>query len=164
MNQKAAAKGTFTGWHMFAIMIAFFGTIIAVNSLMAYYASASWSGLLAKNTYVASQDFNLKAEEAREWASRGFKGRLEVDAESVRYQLEGPAAEIDALKSVTALFHRPVGYRQDFELELKKDANGIFTAEHALASGQWIVDLASVEHGKTIYHQATRITISDTSP
>jgi nitrogen fixation protein FixH len=69
MSIKSKTAGTFTGWHMLGIMVAFFGVIIAVNLTMAYNAIHSWSGLVVQNTYVASQEFNDKAETAK--AHRG---------------------------------------------------------------------------------------------
>jgi nitrogen fixation protein FixH len=151
--------GVFTGWHMLGIMLAFFGTIITVNMLMAYYASSSWSGILAKNTYVASQDFNLKATQAKLWAQEGFKGELRHTDETITYHLEGPAETIGGLSKITAIFHRPVGEQQDFTMMLDKDSSGDFVALHRLDPGQWIVDLAAIEDGRTIYHQAVRIVV-----
>jgi len=151
----------FTGRHMLAIMIAFFGVIISVNLLMAYYANTSWSGILAKNTYVASQEFNIKANEARKWAERGFKGEFAVKGALLEFRLSGPQAEIAALKTIDALFHRPVGDKQDFALTLNKSADGVFSAEHKLGAGQWIVDLAATANGTVIYHQAERIVIKE---
>jgi nitrogen fixation protein FixH len=55
----------FTGKHMLATMVAFFGVIITVNLIMARFAVTTWSGLVVPNTYVASQQFNAKAAEAR---------------------------------------------------------------------------------------------------
>ena len=43
-------------------MLAFFGVIIAVNVVMATLASTSWTGLVVENSYVASQEFNRKAD------------------------------------------------------------------------------------------------------
>jgi nitrogen fixation protein FixH len=151
----------FTGWHMLAILVAFFGVVISVNVLMAYYANSSWSGILSKNTYVASQDFNIKAAEARAWEAQGFKGDFKVDGGRLEYRLQGPAGEIARLASVTAIFHRPVGDKQDFAMQLAKAGEGLFEAEHQLKPGQWIVDLAAVDNGKTIFHQAERIVIAE---
>ena len=61
MNTRERKPAEFTGRHMLAIMLAFFGVIIAVNLVMATLASKSWTGLVVKNTYVASQQFNRKA-------------------------------------------------------------------------------------------------------
>ncbi len=55
----------FTGYHMAAIMVSFFGVVIAVNFTMAWYATSSWSGLVVENTYVASQQFNSRAAAMR---------------------------------------------------------------------------------------------------
>ncbi|MGO4840209.1 FixH family protein, partial [Rhizobiaceae sp. 2RAB30] len=69
-------NGTFTGRHMLAIMVAFFGTIIAVNVTMATLAGRSWTGFVVKNSYVASQEFNRKAEQGRAQAALGWESRL----------------------------------------------------------------------------------------
>jgi nitrogen fixation protein FixH len=151
----------FTGWHMLAILVAFFGVVISVNVLMASYASSSWSGLISKDTYVASQDFNIEAAKARRWAAEGFKGKFKVMDRVLEYRLEGPAAQIGHLASVSAIFHRPVGDKQDFTLKLTRSTDGVFIAQHALASGQWIVDLAAIEDGKIVYHQAERFVIGE---
>lgn len=151
---------TFTGWHMLAVMVAFFGVVISVNVLMAYYATTSWSGILAKNTYVASQDFNKKAAEARAWAAKGYAGDLEVAGGRVIFRLNGPADEIAAVDSVTALFHRPVGEDQDFTLTLVKTGEGRYTTEHAVAPGPWVVDVEVENGGQVMFHKAERIVVS----
>jgi nitrogen fixation protein FixH len=163
MEEAAKSKG-FTGWHMLSIMLAFFGTIISVNVLMAYYANSSWSGMLAKNTYVASQDFNVQAAEARAWARKGFRGELEVDRTAIRYRLEGPTDVVSELKTVTATFHRPVGDAQDFTVDLQRSDDGSYSATHGIASGPWIIDLESEFHDRTIFHQAERIVIEEHAP
>lgn len=50
----------FTGWHMLGVLFLFFGTIISVNLVLAFDASTTWTGLIVKNSYVESQDFNNK--------------------------------------------------------------------------------------------------------
>jgi nitrogen fixation protein FixH len=151
----------FTGWHMLSIMIAFFGTIITVNVTMAYYANSSWSGMLSKNTYVASQDFNVKAAEAREWARRGLRGDIAVDRSEVRYRLEGPDAVLATVTKVNAIFHRPVGDGQDFSIELTRSGNGPYSAKHALASGPWIVDIEAKSEARTVFHEAERVVVGE---
>ena len=48
----------FTGYHMTAILVAFFGVVIVVNFVMARYAVATFGGTVVDNSYVASQEFN----------------------------------------------------------------------------------------------------------
>jgi len=161
MTTATPTSKPFTGWHMLAILVSFFGVVISVNVLMASYASSSWSGLISKDTYVASQDFNVEAAKARVWAAEGFKGAFVVRDRTLEYRLAGPAAKIGGLEEISAIFHRPVGDKQDFTITLKKAGEGYFTADHDLNAGQWIVDLAAVENGKTIFHQAERIHIPE---
>jgi nitrogen fixation protein FixH len=163
MNSASVRPKTFvfTGWHMLAILIAFFGVIISVNLLMAYYANTSWSGILAKNTYVASQEFNAQARQARQWAAEGFGGTLEVGGDRIVYRLTGPDAVIAAVSDVTAIFHRPVGDHQDFTLPLVRTGEGVYAADRTLAAGQWIVDLAATRDGKVVFHKAERIVIAE---
>lgn len=151
----------FTGGHMVAIMVIFFGTIIGANGLMAYYAGSSWSGMLSKNTYVASQDFNIKAAEAREWVRQGFRGKVDVDSTAVRYRLDGPKDMIAGITTVSAIFHRPVGDSQDFTIELVRNADGSYSSEHTLKPGPWVIDLATKAGDRTIFHQAERIVIGE---
>lgn len=153
---KAMQARVFTGWHMLAIMLAFFGTIIAVNVTMAWLASSSWSGMLSKNTYVASQDFNKNAARAREWAKQGFGGELTLEDGMVRYRLAGPAEVVAGIDHIEATFHRPVGDKQDFVIRLAP-ADGVFSAPRALSAGPWIVDLAAMRDGELVFHEAERI-------
>lgn len=154
---SVARQGSgFTGWHMFWIMIAFFGTIISVNFTMAYLANSSWSGMLAKNTYVASQDFNKNADRAREWTREGFKGAVSLGGGKVTYRLEGPADVLAAVDHIEATFHRPVGDKQNFAIKLTRDG-ALFTAADVPAEGPWIVDFAAIRDGEVVFHQAERI-------
>lgn len=152
----ARSNNGFTGWHMLTIMVAFFGTVVAVNVLMAYLASSSWSGMLSKNTYVASQDFNRNAARAREWAREGLKGNLSFEGGMFRYRLEGPSHVLAGIDHVEATFHRPVGDKQDFSMTLNR-LDDQFVAPGALGAGPWIVDLAAIRQGELVFHQAERI-------
>jgi nitrogen fixation protein FixH len=155
MNMTQSRKG-FTGWHMLAIMLAFFGTIITVNFTMAWLASSSWSGMLSKNTYVASQDFNKNAARAREWARLGLSGHVTLEGGEVRYRLEGPAELLARVDRIEASFHRPVGDHSDFYLRLTRNGD-VFAAASVPAEGPWIVDFAAMDGDKVVFHQALRI-------
>ena len=78
-------------------MLAFFGVIIAVNVVMATLASTSWTGLVVENSYVASQEFNRKAEEGRAQAALGWKSRLTIAGGEIRYALTDAAGTAIAL-------------------------------------------------------------------
>ncbi|MGV8936896.1 MAG: FixH family protein [Allorhizobium sp.] len=163
MNTIARKSFIFTGWHMAAILLAFFGTVISVNLLMAYYATSSWSGLVVENTYVASQQFNGKAASIRAMLATGIIGKLSVGDGEIRYNLAIPGkGPVDA-DSVIAHFKRPVGEHQDFIATLSPTGNGDHVAAHAVLPGHWIVEVISTKDGKVIMHEANRISVHQAS-
>ncbi len=160
MTAETRKAFTFTGWHMLAIMLAFFGTIITVNFTMAYFATSTWSGLVVKNTYVASQEFNGKTAAIKEMLATGIAGDLSVDTKGMRYRLTLPNDVPVVADSVLAHFKRPVGEHQDFELVLTPAGDGLYLAETAVLPGSWIVEIKATKGGKMIMHEAKRVTVS----
>ncbi|TBG50852.1 cation transporter (plasmid) [Rhizobium leguminosarum] len=151
---KASAQG-FTGLHMLLATSAFFGVVIAVNVTMAFYASSSWSGLVVKNTYVASQEFNRKAAAMK--AMAGIEGNLSIKGHEIRYDIHDKSGSPAIVDDVVLNFKRPVGDHEDFHLTLRKTAAGRFEAEHDLAEGDWIVEAISRNGGVVVMHEAKRI-------
>lgn len=159
VNNHQTSGFTFTGWHMLGVMLLFFGTVITVNMVMAWNAVNSWSGLVVSNTYVASQQFNAKAEAAKARAATGIKGKLFVDEKTVRYEVfHTDTGPVDTDK-VTAHFRRPVGESQNFDMELTPVSTGLFTGPHDMLPGQWIVEVTAVKDGRIIVHEGTRIAV-----
>ncbi|MBD8554717.1 FixH family protein [Rhizobium sp. CFBP 8762] len=159
MNQTVRKSFTFTGWHMLGVTFLFFGTIIAVNIVMAWSAVSTWSGLVVKNTYVASQEFNGKAAEARALSLTGIQGKLVVDGPSISYTLTHPERASVEADEVTLIFKRPVEEHNDFRMNLASAGPGRFVGRHGMAAGQWIVDITSKEKGRIVYHEAIRVKV-----
>lgn len=162
MNQSQPGKAegfVFTGRHMALVMVLFFGTIITVNLIMAYFARSSWSGLVAENTYVASQQFNAKAALSRQIEARGVKGAVTVSGDAISYQLTAPEAESAIATRVLLTFRRPVGDRQDFQIELADAGNGVFKGSHEVLAGQWIVEAEAFKGEDVVMHEAVRVMV-----
>ena len=157
---KKESTFVFTGWHMLATMIAFFGVVIGVNVTLVVFSQSSWSGLVVDDTYRASQRFNAVASQARALALTGIQGQLTLSGHEVRYQLSHPQKGPIEADEVTMIFKRPVGEYQDFPLALQATGNGGFAGEHSLAKGQWIVDITSKYKGQIVFHEAIRRVIA----
>lgn len=156
MSEHLSKQRQFTGWHMIAVMALFFGTIISVNTVMAWNASRSWSGLVVANSYVASQQFNGKVAETRAFEASGITGRLTAEPGAVRYvvTLNGePAKHIDR---VVATFKRPVEEHEDLRIDLDRQGAGAFLAAEKLKPGQWIADLTAISGDAVVHRQAVR--------
>jgi nitrogen fixation protein FixH len=68
----------FTGRHMLAAMLAFFGVILAVNMAMATLATRTFGGVVVENSYVASQEFNAWLAAARAQRKLGWSAHADM--------------------------------------------------------------------------------------
>ena len=128
----------FTGFHMLAILVAFFGTVMAVNFTMASLASSTFGGIQVQNSYVASQNFNGWLEQAERQEKLGWEvasgwqgdGRLLVTASG-----PSPAAQL------TAAARHPLGQKADMDMAFERQPDGSFVSLQELPPGRWIVRL-----------------------
>ncbi|WP_394688690.1 FixH family protein [Hoeflea sp.] len=146
----------FTGKHMLFSMVAFFGVIFTVNMIMARFAVTTWSGLVVPNTYVASQEFNAQAAQSRAIAAKGYDVAFEPGADGVSILLTDSKGLPASADSVSASLRRPVGTEDDRELVFMADGPGKFTAEGALAEGEWIAHVTALSNGEIIYKKGRR--------
>ncbi len=146
MNDSAhTADGTrkFTGWHMLAIMVMFFGTIISVNLTMAMFAVGSWTGLVVKNSYVASQHFNDTLEDARRQKALGWSSALEYRDGAAHLALADNAGRKLHGFKVTVRFSRPTHELDDRDVALAEGAHD-YEAPIDLAPGVWNAEAVAV--------------------
>lgn len=131
----------FTGRHMAIIIIAFFGTVIAVNLTMAVFATRTFGGKVVENSYVASQKFNGWLAAARAQERLGWAGAASLDAARhvvVRLEAEGRPL-VDA--QVTAVARHPLGREAELALRFASDGQGAYRSDRALPPGRWQVHL-----------------------
>lgn len=161
MNSRAGQPRQFTGWHMLAIMVAFFGVIIAVNLLMATFANTSWTGLVVQNTYVASQQFNERVAASRAQAALGWKGTLTIVDGEIRYSLVDASGTPVRAENVVASFRRPAYEAEDWKVTLARKADGTYSAKAAVRDGIWIVNTEARMTVGVPYQEARRIVVAD---
>jgi len=134
----------FTGRHMAAIMVAFFGVVIGVNLLNARLASSTFGGEVVENSYVASQDFNrwlaeAKAEKALGWdevATWRPDGRVVV-------AITGAPTGV----AVEAFARHPLGRLPDRALTFDRIGQDRFLSHQALPEGRWDLRLTLAANG-----------------
>ncbi len=149
----------FTGKHMLAIMLSFFGVIITVNFFMAWQANSTWTGLVVKNSYVASQEFNevtaaKEAQLALGWDASisNANGGFEI----VLTDREGKAVHnVEAVADIG----RPAHENEDQTLTLREASNGRFVADTELAPGLWQADITVSNQTGVIWTRSLRFTV-----
>lgn len=140
------------GWHVLAVALAAFSVIITANMVMVLAATGSFPGLVEKNSYVASQEFNIRAA-AQE--KLGWTGRLDYQDGRIAVSMIGadgqPVRDIDVALTVG----RPSDARSDRQIALGWDGEA-YAASETLEKGVWrAVIVASGHHAET-YHATAR--------
>ncbi|HEV2507241.1 MAG TPA: FixH family protein [Mesorhizobium sp.] len=157
MSIRRRSTGEFTGRHMLIITLTFFGVIVAVNMTMATLARSSWTGLVVQNSYVASQQFNRKAEEGRAQAALHWQGMLTVADGVIRYALVDADGKPVLPASVRVAFRHPAYDAEDRTIDLVPEPGGTFSTRQAVRDGAWIVEVdADVGRGSP-YRQVQRV-------
>lgn len=140
----------FTGRHMLILLLAFFGVIIAVNLTMAVMATRSWTGLVAKNGYVASIDYAADAEARRAAAARGWTLALTAPDGYVTLDARNAHGEALGLATVPARAVREVSRDDAHPFVLGPVAPGRWRAEAALPAGTWSVTASIADGADTV--------------
>ncbi len=127
----------FTGRHMLLIMLGFFATVFAANMTMVYFASHSWTGLVVKNSYVASQEFDATTAKMRANAAVDIRPTLSYAAGVLRVTLHTRSgAAVNALAIKVAL-GRPSHESEDVVLDMAPRGAGVYESTRTFGVGQW---------------------------
>ena len=128
----------FNGWHMTAILVAFFGVIVVVNFTMASYATRTFGGTVVDNSYVASQRYNEWLAAARVQDDLQWSETVARDGERVRMAVETPAGMLEGA-NVTAIAEHPLGRSEPITLDFTESTPGIYHSGEPLADGRWVL-------------------------
>lgn len=143
------AEREFTGKHMLAVFIGAFGIIITVNLILVYNAVATFPGLEAKNSYVASQQFNERrdAQEGLGWTvAAEAKGGLVI------LSIVDEAGQPVQVAELEAVLGRATHVKEDFEPDFKFDGSA-YVAKATLGGGNWNIRMKAKAHDGTDFVQ-----------
>lgn len=129
----------FTGWHMLAIMIGFFGTVVSVNVLMASDAIRTFGGTVVDNSYVATAKYNGWLAAGRKQAREKWQAAPVADARGiVTLRLTRANAPVTAA-SVDLIANHPVGRVAERRVRLIPVGDGLYRSTSALPPGRWLI-------------------------
>lgn len=152
------ADRPFTGSHMFAVICLFFGTIIAINAVMATFAVRTFPGLNAKNGYVASQTYNVLLDGAAAQARRGWQARVDAPDGRLRVSLRDRRGALLRGLAVSALAGRPASAATDRVLLLRPARDG-YQAVEALAAGRWLLEIEAHQGNRLVWRETLAVTV-----
>jgi nitrogen fixation protein FixH len=122
----------FSGWHATAIIVAFFGVVVAVNVTMATLAVRTFGGTVVENSYVASQEYNRWLAAARKQDELGWSITPMLDPQ----RRVTVAANVRGAQ-ITGFARHPLGRMADVPLKFGKDLR----SDRPLPPGRWAVHL-----------------------
>lgn len=142
MRAQAAPGFILRGWHVLAMMLGFFATVIAVNIAFAVFAVQSFPGEDVPHSYAQGLDYNQTLAERRAQAASGWRaeaGLRQANGEALLEVtlLDRAGAPIDNARIDGAL-RWPTDSRRDQALTFVATAPGRYVAHlGALPPGDW---------------------------
>jgi nitrogen fixation protein FixH len=145
----------FTGWHMLALMVGGFGIIIAVNLTLAWNAIATFPGLETRNSYVASQTFEVDraAQNALRWDATAT---IENDVLTVTiFDQTGAPVQTEVVRVILG---RATHTGQDSTPELTWNGTALAAPVH-VEPGYWNLRLELIAPDGTTFRRRFPITV-----
>ncbi len=162
MLNRIFRPNPFTGWHMLALVLTFFGVIIAVNITLAVNASRSWTGLVVKNSYEASQVFNQRLERIEKERALGWTSTLKFDGERLMLSVNQRDGTPLNDASVGAMIGRPTHEGEDVKVIFEFLGPGKYSTGIALNPGRWNVRILIMQEGNSVT-KLLRLVVQETS-
>ena len=146
-----------TGWHMLAMLLAFFGVVIAVNIALAVAATGTFPGLVVENSYVASQHYDEMLAKARAQDAENWRYSLASEGGRLRVSLaRGDEEPLRGLR-VVAYVGRPSTTEDDRTFELAPASDGSYVTNDPLPAGLWEVDVEAARAEEILFRTTKEI-------
>ena len=158
---RSAQPFRLTGRHVAMGFVAFFGLIAAVNVTMATFAGGTWPGLVVANSYVESQRFNERLEEARRQNARGLTLDLGYVGNRLTLALTDDRGRPADILAGTVRIGRPVTTAEDRLLDLRHARGGSASVEADLAPGMWVAKVTLITDDGQTWRRETRFFVKD---
>lgn len=153
----------FTGWHMLATILLFFGVMFAANGTLIYFALTTFGGTVVESSYKAGRAFPAEIEAARAQESLRWTVALRAERRAdgqVTVVLTPKDADGRSLTGlgVEAVLERPVDKRADVPVVFVEREAGVYAgiAEH-VEPGNWDVALVLERAGEPVFKSRNRV-------
>lgn len=122
-----------TGWHALAIFGGCFAVIISVNLVLAFSAIKTFPGLEVKNSYVASQEFDIRRAEQE---ALGWSVYAEAKGGLLILSITDSDGKPVQAGTLDAILGRATHVQDDRTPEFAFDGHA-YVARETLAPGNW---------------------------
>ncbi|MDB5569029.1 MAG: fixH [Hyphomicrobiales bacterium] len=153
-----------TGRMVLIILLAFFGTVIAVNMTLLRFAISTFSGIGEKNAYMAgvSHDRQLAAARAQDQRAWTVDAKLQrVGAGRTLVSVQRMDAGAQAEFAVLARFEHPSDGRQDREAALEQAGPLAWRGVLDLPAGAWDLTIEMRAGDAVLFRSRNRVQVDD---
>lgn len=157
----ASTQKEIKGGHVLAMLLAFFGVIITVNMVMAYFANSTWSGLVVANGYVASQSFDRDLAKARAQEALGWNVAFTHRPDRINIAFADKNGRAIETLSLTGALERTVTDKQDQQLTFTPMGGGVYSAPAKLTPGVWEVEIRGESREVPEYRKIFRFFVKE---
>ncbi|WP_018688468.1 FixH family protein [Ahrensia kielensis] len=154
------APRVFSGWHMFGVIALFFGTIISINIVLAFNAAGTWTGLVVKNTYIESQNFNSRVADLNAHKPLGWKIAISYNSDQLKISAHDNTDTFIKSAVVSGYLGKPV-HEHDDQTIIFGEANGAYVSEVSLSDGLWQIQLQIIDSKGLTFVETKRFTITN---
>jgi nitrogen fixation protein FixH len=145
MINLAKNTGGIRGWHVLLGLVAFFGTVSAVDGVMIYKAVSTFGGD-TRDAYRTGLAYNERIAEQIQQDQLGWTDASAFDGASSEFRFtlkDRDGHGVDGLR-VTAVVGRPATDEYDREISLRPVGQGTYIADLAgLSEGTWFASVTA---------------------
>lgn len=132
-----------TGWHVLISVVAFFGVVIAVDSLFLVLAYRSHPGQVSVTPYEDGLTYNRAVAQRRSQAALGWSATAAPGEGGVVIEIvDADGRPVPGL-NLTGLLRRPATEAGEFALTFEEAAPGRYLAPAKPEAGAWDVHVQS---------------------
>ena len=152
-----------TGRMVLICLLAFFGSIIAMNVVMIRVAVISFSGVETESSYKAGIAFKndvaaAHAQDALQWS---VEADLQRGTDAARVLISARDADARAVTglAIEARLAHPTDKRRDIALNFAETTGGQFTSLTPMPQGHWDLVIALKRDTATVFRSKSRISL-----
>jgi len=145
-NIGAARDSALNGRSVLVVLLAFFGTVFAVNAYFVVVALDTYSGTVASEPYRKGLTYNRRIAADERQAALHWQPRASASRDGhVLFDLAGADGTPVSGLTVTAVLGRPSSEDHDRSLNFAEVAPGHYVADGpALQPGTWVIALQAL--------------------
>lgn len=160
MSDTPRKEFTIQGRHVLFGMIAFFGTIIAVNVVMMRLALSTHTGVVANEPYRKGLKYNDRIAASEAQAERGWHDKIILDAGGERLSIDIRDKDGRAISGldIKATIGRPAAATDDVTVTLLEGEAGRYDAAiPRREAGAYVASIEASDRDGVVYRAKERL-------